>query len=233
MTGRLPPSPHPPLWFCASCPRRALLPPSGMSTTPTPCAMGGKGGYLLPLQPSSPTKAMKVFGTLAQTLRRTAGLGGSLRPLLKWTIFWTTSLPRASIFLTPHPLHPRGTYLVCPLWRSTSPLPCWQQPPKVVLYPSPPPVTGDLGGAFAPSHRRLSRPFQSLRLVCVQLGDAPARILNPMCTHPAWPVIRAPAVSLPRVAMGGSTAVGAAGHLHHLCPPSANHLPIPRFYGGG
>ena len=204
-----------------------------MSTTPTPRAMGGKGGYLLPLQPSSPTKAMKFFGTLAQTSRRTAGLGGSRRPSSKWTVFRTTSSPRASIFLPPRPLHPRGTYSVCPLWRSTSPLPRRQQPPKVVLYPSLPPVMGDLGGAFAPSHRRLSRPFQSLRLVRVQLGDNPARIPNPMCTHPAWPIIRAPAVSLPWLAMGGSTAVGAAGHPHRLCPPSANHLPIPRFYGGG
>ncbi len=32
---------------------------------------------------------------------------------------------------------------------------------------------------------------------------------------------------------GGSTAVGVAGHLHRLRPPLANHLPIPRFYGGG
>jgi hypothetical protein len=185
------------------------------------------------LQPSSPTKAMKFFGTLAQTSRHTAGLGGSRQPSSKWTVFRTTSLPRASIFLPPRPLHPQETYSVCPLWQSTSPLPCRQQPPPLVLYPSPPPVMGDLGGAFAPSHRRLSRPFQSLCLVRIQLGDDPAQIPNPMCTHPAWPIIRALAISLPRLAMGGGTVVGAAGHPHRLCPPSANHLPIPRFYGGG
>ena len=79
-TGCLPPSPHPPLWFCASCPRRALLSLSGISMTPTPRRTGGRGGYLLRLQPSSPTKAMKFFGTLAQTSRRTAELGESCRP---------------------------------------------------------------------------------------------------------------------------------------------------------
>jgi hypothetical protein len=64
-------------------------------------------------------------------------------------------------------------------------------------------------------------------------GGTPTRILNPTCTHPAWSVLWASAVLLPRLAMGGGTAVRAAGQLHPLCPPSANHLLIPRFSGVG
>ena len=55
MTGRLRPCLYPPLWCCASCPRLALLPPSGIFTAPTLLATGGMVVYSLHQQPSSLT----------------------------------------------------------------------------------------------------------------------------------------------------------------------------------
>ncbi len=159
-----------PCGFCVSCPRRGLLPPSGISMTPTPLVTGGRGGYLLRLRPSSPTKAMKFFGISAQTSQRTAGLGGSRQPSSRWSVFQTTSSPRASNFWSPRALLLRGAYWVCLLWRSTFLIPRKQQFPKVIMSPSPPLDVGGLGGPYAPSHRRIRRLSQSLCEVIILWG---------------------------------------------------------------
>ena len=113
--------------------------------TPTPLVTGGRGGYLLRLQPSSPTKAMKFFGISAQTSRRTAGLGGSRQPSSRWSVFQTTSSPRASNFWNPRALLLRRAYWVCLFWWSTFLIPRKQQFPKVIMSPSPPLTWGVWG----------------------------------------------------------------------------------------
>jgi hypothetical protein len=178
MTGCLCPCPYPPLWYCASCPRLALPPPLGIFTTPTLRATGGKVGYLLRLQPSSLTKAMKYVGIPAQTLQLTAGLGESRRPSSMWIIFQTTSSPRGSTSWTPCPLLPQGTHSVCLLWRSSFLLHRRLQSPELIMSPSLPIFMGGLGGALAPSDRRLSRLSMSLREVCVLRGGVLNWILS-------------------------------------------------------
>jgi hypothetical protein len=151
--------------------------------------------------------------------------------------------------------------MVCLLWRSTSPHPCRQSLPKVTLYPSPTLSMGGLGGAFAPSNRRLRRPSQSLRTVHVQLGGVLNLIPSLKHMHPSGHPYHAlagschrlnmggslelvavspPIPSLPQLGMGGTMVVSVVGpcHLFRLWSAASRHItqtppPVLRFSMGG
>jgi len=207
--GHLHPCPYPPLWCCASCPRLALPPPSGIFTTPTPRTMGGKVDYLLHLQPSSLT--MKTFGIHAPTLRLTAGLGESRHPSSMWIVFLTTSYPRGLTSWTPPPILLWGTHSVCHLWRSTFLLHRRLQSPTLILSPSLPLFMGGLGGAFARSDQRFSSLSMPLREICIVRGG----VLNSIPSLKDTPHHALAASSHRRLNMGGALVPVAASI---LCP---------------
>ncbi len=164
------------------------------------------------LQPSLPTKAMRFFGIFAQTSWHTAGLGGSHQPSLRRTVVRTTSSLWDSISWNPLAFLPKGTFLVCLLWQSTSPFPRGHQFPKVIMSPSPP--------LDVCSSRRLSRLSQSLCAVNIlwegvlnlipSLKDTPHHALpGPShCRHMggalALVAVSLPPLSRPQFVLGGN-----------------------------
>ncbi len=235
-----PPDDRLPSTFAASTPvvlrimlKVGSLTPIGYVYDPDPSRDGGEGGLLAASAAFFTHQGHEIFRDPCPDLTAYRRAGRITSTIVDMDRLPDQILAAGLDLLASSPPSSAGDILGMSFMAEYLPAPPPAAAPPVGPVSLSPPVMGDLGGAFAPSHQRLSRPFQSLCLVHVQLGDDPAQIPNPMCTHPAWPIIWAPSVSLPRLAIGGSTAVGATGHPHRLRPPSANHLPIPRFYGGG
>jgi hypothetical protein len=129
-------------------PKAGSSAPIGYVYDPNPLRDGGEGGLLAASAAFLTHQGHEVFRDPCPDLAAYCRAGRITSTIVEVDRLRTTSLPQASIFLTPRPLYPRGKYSVCPLWQSTSPLPRRQQPPKVVLYPSPPPHHGRSGGSL-------------------------------------------------------------------------------------
>jgi hypothetical protein len=191
---------------------------------------------------------MKFSRIFVPTSRRTAGLGGSRQPSLTWTAFRTTSSPRASISGSPRAPLPTGTFLVCLLWRSTSPLPLIHRFLNRIMSPSPPlDMGGGLGGPSAPLPRRLSRLPWSLCAVRIRWGGV--LNLTPSLKDTSPHALAGPGLLL---RMGGALTIVAVsplppsrplsvlgginpGMLPFLLRPHPHRTPPPilRFSGGG